>query len=119
MDLGFFFWSETDVFLILCFDFVNQSCIRDLNSLWHPIEKEMIEYFTLEDLWCQYDEWSAYGAGAPIVLNGGETVVQYYVPYLSAIQIYTSKSFMNLRFLIRIPGFSIGKIKISLCFYEF
>ncbi|CAN1351208.1 hypothetical protein LINPERPRIM_LOCUS42462 [Linum perenne] len=37
-----------------------------------------------------YDEWSAYGAGVPIsVTTGGETLVQYYVPYLSAIQIFT------------------------------
>ncbi|CAI0549839.1 unnamed protein product [Linum tenue] len=39
-----------------------------------------------------YDEWSAYGAGVPISLNNGETLVQYYVPYLSAIQIFTSNS---------------------------
>lgn len=76
-----------------------KSCIRDLNSLWQPVEKEMVEYFTLRDLWDRYDEWSAYGAGAPIVLNSGETVVQYYAPYLSAIQIYTSKSFTNFRSL--------------------
>ncbi|XP_058097767.1 uncharacterized protein LOC131242857 isoform X2 [Magnolia sinica] len=75
--------------------FLPKSSIRDLNSLWHPLDKETIEYFTLGDLWDRYDEWSAYGAGAPIILNSGETVVQYYVPYLSAIQIYTSKP--NLR----------------------
>ncbi|ERN10207.1 uncharacterized protein LOC18438379 [Amborella trichopoda] len=76
-----------------------KTCIRDLNSLWHPIDdqRETMEYFNLGDLWDRYDEWSAYGAGAPIVLSSGETVVQYYVPYLSAIQIYTSKSFANLR----------------------
>ncbi|KAI3948621.1 hypothetical protein MKW98_027687 [Papaver atlanticum] len=69
-----------------------KSCIRDLNSLWNPQSKEMVEYFTLGDLWDCFDEWSAYGTGAPVVLNNGESVVQYYVPYLSAIQIYTSKS---------------------------
>ncbi|OVA10763.1 Protein of unknown function DUF789 [Macleaya cordata] len=73
-----------------------KSCIRDLNSLWNPQNKEIIEYFTLGDLWDSYDEWSAYGTGAPVVLNNGETVVQYYVPYLSAIQLYTSKSLANL-----------------------
>lgn len=96
------------IFFFLCFDFVDQSCIRDLNSLWLPVEKEMVEYFTLRDLWDRYDEWSAYGAGVPIVLNSGETVVQYYAPYLSAIQIYTSKSFTNLRFFIRIPHSQLG-----------
>ncbi|KAG9442027.1 hypothetical protein H6P81_017881 [Aristolochia fimbriata] len=60
-------------------------------------EKETIEYFTLGDLWECYDEWSAYGAGAPIVLPNNDSVVQYYVPYLSALQIYTSKSYANLR----------------------
>ena len=54
-----------------------------------------MEYFTLGDLWNCYDEWSAYGAGVPITLDNGETLVQYYVPYLSAIQIYTSKSSVN------------------------
>ncbi|KAL5982966.1 hypothetical protein ACLOJK_017046 [Asimina triloba] len=77
--------------------FLPKTCIRDLNALWQPLDKDTIEYFTLGDLWDRYDEWSAYGAGAPIVLSSGETVVQYYVPYLSAIQIYTSKSYIALR----------------------
>ena len=54
-----------------------------------------MEYFTLGDLWNCYDEWSAYGAGVPIALDNGETLVQYYVPYLSAIQIFTSNSPVN------------------------
>ncbi|KAK8622381.1 hypothetical protein V6N13_117300 [Hibiscus sabdariffa] len=65
----------------------------NLNRLWHPWETEKVEYFTLNDLWNCYDEWSAYGAGVPVVLDDNETLVQYYVPYLSAIQIFTS----NLR----------------------
>ncbi|GMY12753.1 hypothetical protein FCV25MIE_07992 [Fagus crenata] len=69
-----------------------QSCFNDLNSLWQPLGKDKIEYFTLGDLWDCYDEWSAYGAGIPVLLNSGETVMQYYVPYLSAIQTYTNKS---------------------------
>ncbi|KAI4383313.1 hypothetical protein MLD38_009165 [Melastoma candidum] len=69
--------------------------IRNLNRLWHPWEREKIEFFTLRDLWQRYDQWSAYGAGVPIVLSRGETLVQYYVPYLSAIQIFTSGSFVN------------------------
>lgn len=54
-----------------------------------------MEYFTLGDLWNCYDEWSAYGAGVPVFLNNDETLVQYYVPYLSAIQIFTSSSSVN------------------------
>ncbi|XVE66220.1 hypothetical protein DITRI_Ditri08aG0063000 [Diplodiscus trichospermus] len=75
--------------------FLPKSEIRNLNRLWHPWEREKIEYFTLGDLWNCYDEWSAYGAGVPIVLNNCETLVQYYVPYLSAIQIFTSSSSVN------------------------
>ncbi|KAG6625161.1 uncharacterized protein LOC122299781 [Carya illinoinensis] len=69
-----------------------QSCFNDLNILWQPPGKDIIEYFTLRDLWDCYDEWSAYGAGTPVLMSGRETVMQYYVPYLSAIQIYTNKS---------------------------
>ncbi|KAK3015959.1 hypothetical protein RJ639_007072, partial [Escallonia herrerae] len=67
-------------------------CLQDLNRQWQPVKKGITEYFTLGDLWECYDEWSAYGAGTPVVLNG-ENVVQYYVPYLSAIQIYVNKSY--------------------------
>ncbi|GAB2285346.1 hypothetical protein Dimus_019804 [Dionaea muscipula] len=70
--------------------FLPKSEMRNLNRLWHPWEREKIEYFTLSDLWNCYDEWSAYGAGVPISLSTGESLVQYYVPYLSAIQIFTS-----------------------------
>uniref|UniRef100_A0A5B7BKS1 DUF789 domain-containing protein n=1 Tax=Davidia involucrata TaxID=16924 RepID=A0A5B7BKS1_DAVIN len=76
-----------------------RSCINDLNSLWHPVGKDTIEYFTLGDLWECYDEWSAYGAGTLVVLNNDENVMQYYVPYLSAIQIYTNKSSATFRTL--------------------
>ncbi|CDY51387.1 BnaC08g46240D [Brassica napus] len=50
------------------------------------------EFFRLSDLWDCYDEWSAYGASVPIHLSNRESLVQYYVPYLSAIQIFTSPS---------------------------
>ncbi|KAI4347398.1 hypothetical protein L6164_008213 [Bauhinia variegata] len=69
-----------------------QSCLNDLNSLWQPLFKDTIEYFTLKDLWDCYNEWSAYGVGIPLMLESGETLMHYYVPYLSAIQIYSDKS---------------------------
>ncbi|CAN4104931.1 unnamed protein product [Withania somnifera] len=69
--------------------------MRNLNKLWHPWEREKVEYFTLGDLWNCYDEWSAYGAGVPIKTDSGETLVQYYVPYLSSIQIFVSRSSVN------------------------
>ncbi|TVU47875.1 hypothetical protein EJB05_07491, partial [Eragrostis curvula] len=45
-------------------------------------------YYELADLWEAFGEWSAYGAGVPLLLNGTDGVVQYYVPFLSAIQLY-------------------------------
>ncbi|KAG9450515.1 hypothetical protein H6P81_010480 [Aristolochia fimbriata] len=53
---------------------------------------EFQPYFTLGDLWDSFKEWSAYGAGVPLILNGSDSVVQYYVPYLSAIQLYGESS---------------------------
>ncbi|KAH9621921.1 hypothetical protein KSS87_007468 [Heliosperma pusillum] len=87
--------SNLDSFLncttpIIPSQFLPKTEMRKLNKLWHPWERENVEYFRLSDLWKSYDEWSAYGAGVPIRLKDGETLVQYYVPYLSAIQIFTS-----------------------------
>ncbi|XP_019055849.1 PREDICTED: uncharacterized protein LOC104612549 isoform X2 [Nelumbo nucifera] len=75
--------------------FLPKTALMNLNRLWHPWDRETVEYFTLGDLWSCYGEWSAYGAGVPIILKNGETVIQYYVPYLSAIQIFTSHSSLN------------------------
>ncbi|XP_071693859.1 uncharacterized protein [Rutidosis leptorrhynchoides] len=84
--------------------FLSKSEIMNLNRLWHPREKENVEYFTLSDVWNCFDEWSAYGAGVPITVDDDgddddddddETIIQYYVPYLSAIQIFTSNSSFN------------------------
>nr|XP_029117949.1 uncharacterized protein LOC105036061 [Elaeis guineensis] len=65
---------------------------QEWDELWLPVGRETVECFNLRDLWNQYIEWSAYGAGAEVLLHGGDKVDQYYVPYLSAVQIYTSKS---------------------------
>ncbi|KAK6937337.1 Protein of unknown function DUF789 [Dillenia turbinata] len=57
-------------------------------------------YFTLGDLWKSFEEWSAYGAGVPLVLKEGDPpVTQYYIPFLSGIQLYIdpSKSSSGLR----------------------
>ncbi|KAF0918718.1 hypothetical protein E2562_025841 [Oryza meyeriana var. granulata] len=48
-------------------------------------------YYELADLWEAFAEWSAYGAGVPLLLNGSDGVVQYYVPFLSAIQLYPAR----------------------------
>jgi len=64
-------------------------------------------YFVLGDLWESFKEWSAYGAGVPIVLNGSESVTQYYNVSLSAIQLYIdpSKPSTRLRY-VRVKHFS-------------
>jgi hypothetical protein len=54
-------------------------------------------YFCLGDLWDAFKEWSFYGAGVPLVLNGSDSVIQYYVPYLSAIQLYADPSKLPAR----------------------
>uniref|UniRef100_A0A0D9WX93 Uncharacterized protein n=1 Tax=Leersia perrieri TaxID=77586 RepID=A0A0D9WX93_9ORYZ len=54
-------------------------------------------YFRLGDLWEAFNEWSFYGAGVPLVLNGKDSVIQYYVPYLSAIQLYADPSKLSTR----------------------
>jgi len=70
---------------------LRKSCLRD-SSQKRCFNPEVTPFFNLADLWDSFDEWSAYGAGVPLVLNGEESVVQYYVPYLSALQLYTLPS---------------------------
>lgn len=59
---------------------------------WKTCNVEYKPYFVLGDLWESFKEWSAYGAGVPLILNNTDCVVQYYVPYLSGIQIYGDSS---------------------------
>ncbi|KAE9611758.1 hypothetical protein Lal_00011648 [Lupinus albus] len=51
-------------------------------------DMDLQPYFVLSDLWQYFKEWSAYGAGVPLVLNDNDGIVQYYAPFLSGIQIY-------------------------------
>ncbi|CAK9217776.1 unnamed protein product [Sphagnum jensenii] len=67
---------------------LRKSCFRD-PSQKRCFDPEVTPFFSLGDLWDSFDEWSAYGAGVPLMLHGYENVVQYYVPYLSALQLYT------------------------------
>ncbi|GAB2226620.1 hypothetical protein Droror1_Dr00022433 [Drosera rotundifolia] len=75
--------------------YFSKSTMRGLRTC----DVEYQPYFVLGDLWESFREWSAYGAGVPIVLDGCDSIVQYYVPYLSAMQIYidASKSSVKLR----------------------
>lgn len=60
--------------------------------------KAVTQYYTLGDLWQCYDEWSVYGVGTPVVLDDGDKLTQYYAPYLSAVQIYTNKSYATSKY---------------------
>ncbi|GAU51628.1 hypothetical protein TSUD_140390 [Trifolium subterraneum] len=69
---------------------------------WKTCDVEYQSYFALNDLWESFKEWSAYGAGVPLLLDQRESVVQYYVPYLSAIQLYgqsAKKSIAKQRYI--------------------
>ena len=75
-------------FLTMCIFGFPQTSVqawRNRNVEFHP-------YFILNDLWESFREWSVYGAGIPLVLNGIDSVSQYYVPFLSAIQLYVDPS---------------------------
>ncbi|KAK1388232.1 Transducin/WD40 repeat superfamily protein [Heracleum sosnowskyi] len=70
---------------------VEQNCIQSLNSEWNTSEKPITECFMLRDLWKCFEEWSAYGRGTEVILPDGETVLQYFTPYVSAVQISIKK----------------------------
>ncbi|KAI7980555.1 hypothetical protein LOK49_Contig136G00007 [Camellia lanceoleosa] len=55
---------------------------------WRSRESELHPYYCLEDLWESFSEWSVYGVGVPLLLNGKDRIIQYYVPFLSGIQLY-------------------------------
>lgn len=55
---------------------------------WRTREPDTHPSFTLGDLWESFREWSVYGVGVPLLLNGSDSVKQYYVPSLSGIQLY-------------------------------
>ncbi|KAM7495827.1 hypothetical protein LguiA_020241 [Lonicera macranthoides] len=55
---------------------------------WPTRESELNPFYCLGDLWESFREWSVYGVGVPLLLNGRDSIIQYYVPYLSGIQLY-------------------------------
>jgi len=61
------------------------------DSVKRTCNPEETRHFNLGDLWDSFDECSAYGIGVPLMLDGDESVVQYYVPYLSALQLYRAR----------------------------
>lgn len=75
---------------------IPESCIHALNRVWNPVGNPITEYFTLGDLWKRYKKWSVYGVETPVTLKNRKDVVQYFTPYLSAIEIFTNKSLANI-----------------------
>ncbi|XP_071723837.1 uncharacterized protein [Rutidosis leptorrhynchoides] len=73
--------------------YLSKTTLRSLRTC----DLEFQTYFELADLWESFREWSAYGAGVPLIMNDSDCVVQYYVPYLSAIQLYGVKSTVKSR----------------------
>lgn len=51
-------------------------------------DAETHPYYCIGDLWETFQEWSAYGVGVPFLLHGVHPTTQYYVPYLSGMQLY-------------------------------
>lgn len=77
---------------------------------------EFQPYYVLGDLWESFKEWSAYGAGVPLVLHEGDSAVQYYVPYLSGIQLYgdSTNASVKTRYIFALSFPSIFSLKLVL-----
>lgn len=60
-------------------------------------EADSHTFFYLEDLWETFSEWSVYGRGVPLLLYGREPIKQYYVPFLSGMQLYIDPSKASTR----------------------
>lgn len=71
---------------------IDSVCKQTTMKGWRTCDVEFQPYFVLGDLWESFKEWSAYGAGVPLLLNDTDSVVQYYVPYLSGMQLYGNRS---------------------------
>ena len=91
--------NNSTVFLLL---FIYKDCFRGPDTVWQLEKKHSVDYFTLEDLWEHYSESSAYGLAVPVHLQTTvKSITQHFVPYLSAIQIYTAKA------LAGVPRFAL------------
>ncbi|KFK25203.1 hypothetical protein AALP_AA8G080600 [Arabis alpina] len=60
-------------------------------------EEETKPYVGLRNIWSAYEEWSCYALGVPVKLDHlmSGAVTQYYVPTLSAIQIFTNEPIVD------------------------
>ncbi|KAK4418095.1 hypothetical protein Salat_2222200 [Sesamum alatum] len=73
--------------------FIQARYLSEVNARgWRTREVDSHPFFYLEDLWESFSEWSVYGAGVPLLLNGKDPIEQYYVPFLSGMQLYIDPS---------------------------
>lgn len=77
-------------------------------------EAQVHPFYCLGDLWESFNEWSVYGVGVPLLLNGKDHVKQYYVPFLSGIQLY-----VDPRSCVRWASFQLIFDKFSMCLLVF
>ncbi|KAI3773178.1 hypothetical protein L6452_04381 [Arctium lappa] len=81
-------------------------------------EAEVHPYYCLGDLWETFREWSAYGAGVPFLLYGRHPTTQYYVPFLSGMQLYVDPQKPQTK--PRCRGEENGGSKLSeVCAFEY
>nr|XP_034601730.1 uncharacterized protein LOC117862380 [Setaria viridis]TKW05566.1 hypothetical protein SEVIR_7G185000v2 [Setaria viridis] len=62
------------------------------NDYCGKIADNGVKCFYLGDLWNLFYQWSACGVGTSVCIAPGETLEQFFVPYLSAIELYTYKT---------------------------
>ncbi|XP_015689158.1 uncharacterized protein LOC102703286 [Oryza brachyantha] len=79
-------WRSASIFMV-------DECFQAPSNVWQlDSKKDEVDYFTLQDLWEHYAESSVYGLAVPARLESGNTTItQHFVPYLSALQLYTTK----------------------------
>lgn len=65
---------------------------------WRTGEADAQPFFSLGDLWESFNEWSVYGVEVPLLLDGYDSVKQYYVPSLSGIQLYIDPCRLRLAY---------------------
>ncbi|CAI9774292.1 unnamed protein product [Fraxinus pennsylvanica] len=83
--------------------FIPAHCGSETNARGSKMRKSVSHpFYCLDDLWESLKEWSVYGAGVPLVLNEKDRIIQYYVPYLSGIQLYIDSKKPSSR--LRRPG---------------
>ena len=87
--------------IVISSKWLAQIKVGALKSLEEGHEREGVrsDCFLLSELWKAYATWSGFGAESPFILENGNTVIQFYHPTLSALQIYTTQPYTSLRYI--------------------